>query len=503
MSINSDYSNILNQQNLNTAAGLLGKSPTIAGLSGDIINQWAMLRANSAAYRKLLEAEKTGSVKQNQNYTELMSDRYFNANYDEKTGKLVAPAYKPDSSADPVVNVKTGTGETLDAMRRLALAAINNPASLTDTHYRLFENMRAAIAGNMVTKNGSGESIEVVVEDAAAAKVVQTTDFHLLTDDQNFTIAGVNGEKNYTFAIGDSLSDIVSAINADSGATGVKAEVTKNSDGAYEIILASTGAGSSSLIRVDQNVGGLFTEAGKSIAATGTDAVTQEAETVAVGSDSRAAIAAGTYTGKLFGDQSFTITGAKGSQDFTFAAGTLVEDVAAAINAAADKTGVTAEAIYNSEGVIEGLGLLAEKAGSGQYVQVAQNKGDLFTDAGSSIKAAGTSVDNTSDGPAITSLSDLGRVTIGNTTYSFADLITTGSASLTNNPGAALAVLDQALRDIYSGKAQIAGFNPEDHPMLNINQAAPTTTGNTIEIGNYGSDAMSKWIAQYVKEAAV
>ena len=499
MSVNNDYSTLWNQQLLNNANSLLGTNNKVGALSGDLLQQWAMRGANSAAYRKLLEAQKTGEIKQDKHYSDLMSDRFFNDNYDPKTGKVTKPTYTPDSASQPTVNNELTPGEVLDDMRRLALAAINNPDGLNSTHYSLFEQMYNKIASNLVKSSGDKDTTEVV-EEATLASVMQKTDFHLLTEDQNFTVAGSKGEKNYNFGTGSSLNDIVAAINADSGETGVKASLEKNSDGVYEITLTSTDTGKDSTVRVDQNQGDLFTTAGQSLSAKGTDALTKEAETVATSDDSQAAIAAGVYTGVLFSDQSFTISGAKGSKDFSFAKGTSVEDVAAAINAAAGELGVSAEVIRNGAGEAEGIGLLAEKAGSGQYIQVTQKEGDLFANAGKTVKVTGSS--SKSDGAAIQSLSDLGQVSINGKTYSFADIGPGGSASLANNPDAALAVLDQALRDIYEGRAQIKGFNPDENPMPNVVPGTPAASTNVLENGNWGSTAINNWVSKYLKEAA-
>lgn len=499
MSVNNDYSTLWNQQLLNNANSLLGTNNKVGPLSGDLLQQWAMRGANSNAYRKLLQAQETGEIKQTKHYTDLMSDKFFNDNYDTKTSKVTKPTYTPDSASQPTVDSELTSGEILDNMRRLALAAINNPDSLNSTHYSLFEQMYNKIASNLV-KTGSGTNTTEVVEDASAATVTVKNDFHLLTDDQNFTVAGSKGEKNYTFSTGSSLNDIVASINADSEETGVKATLEKNSEGVYEITFTSTDTGKDSTVRIDQNVGDLFTTAGQSISAKGTDALTKEAEEVATSDDSQAAIAAGVYTGALFSDQSFTISGVKGSKDFSFAKGTSVEDVAAAINAAAEELGVSAQVIYNGAGEAEGIGLLAEKAGSGQYIQVTQKEGDLFANAGKTVKVTG-STNNSSGGAAIQSLSDLGLVTINGKSYSFADIGPGGSASLANNPDAALAVLDQALRDIYEGRAQIKGFNPDENPMPNLVTSTPAAATNVVENGNWGSTAINNWVSKYLKEA--
>lgn len=499
---NNDYKNAYNQLKLNNANSLLNGtgSPSIAGISGDLLNQWAMLGANSKAYKALLEAEKTGSVKQNQNYSELLSDKYFNDYYDSSTGKLTKPTYTPSTNNTPEIDKESTSGDVLNDMRTLALAAIKNPNSLTSTHYDFFEKMRASIASSLVTGGNSG-STSVTTKEAGAATVAKKVDYRLITDDQSFTVAGNKGEKTYNFASGASLEDVVAAINADSGDTGVKAELAESEGGKYEIKLTSATTGTDAFVRVDQGVGDLFAAAGGSISGKGTAPVTEEAEEVATGTDSQAAMAVGLYTGKLFGDQTFTIQGRDGAETFSFEAGATAEDIAKAINDKSAGIGVTAEVIYNGAGEAEGIGLLASKAGTGHYIQVKQDKGDMFAAEGKTVSVAGSSIDTkNADGPAISNLNDLGKVHINGETFSFADLVQGGKASLSKNPDAALAVLDQAIKDIYDGKAELKGFDPTTvyMPGLAVNDAAKSST-NTMEIYNYGSDAMSSWLNKYVK----
>ncbi len=131
-----------------------------------------------------------------------------------------------------------------------------------------------------------------------------------------------------------------------------------------------------------------------------------------------------------------------------------------------------------------------------------QEKGSLFAAEGKTVSVAGSSIDEKkADGPAINDISDLGKVSIDGVTYSFADLRQGGKASLANNPDAALAVLDQTLRDIYEGRAEVKGFNPADLYIPGLEggagSRAPT---NAFEYGNYGSDAMTNWISKYMPE---
>jgi hypothetical protein len=205
----------------------------------------------------------------------------------------------------------------------------------------------------------------------------------------------------------------------------------------------------------------------------------------------------------LFDDQTFIVQGARGSEEFSFKRGDSAERIVDGINAASGKTGVTAELIRGASGGVEAIGLLADRAGSGQYVQVSQSQGDLFANAGKTVAVAGASPDTGETGaPVITNLADLGQASLDGVAYSFADLAPGGKASPERNPDAALAVIDQALRDIHAGRAVIEGFDPETlHiPGLTASNPGAQASSNVLEINNYGSDAMREWIARYTTE---
>lgn len=503
MALNTDYTSLANQLKLNNANAILGNSgnTSIAGISGDVLQQWANLGANSSAYKKLVEAQKTGTVKQGNTYTELLSDKYFNDYYDSKTGKLKKATYTP-TTAQPGLEIdeESTSGDVLNDMRTLALAAISNPNNLNSSHYDFFEKMRASIASNLVTK--ASDKVTTTSEEAQAATLTKDFDYRLLLDDQSFVVAGDKGEKTYNFGAGTSIEEIAAAINADAAETGVNAELVETEDGKQQIKMTSSATGKKAFVRVDQKVGDLFAAANKSISATGKDAVTKEVDQVASGEDTQAAIAAGLYTGKTMEDVAFTLAGRSGTESFSFEHGATAEEIVAAINEKTDKTGVKAEIIRNADGEAEGIGLLADKSGSGNYVQVKQDKGSLFAAQGKTVSVAGSSIDEKkADGPAINSLSDLGKVNIDGVTYSFADLAQGGKASLANNPDAALAVLDQTLRDIYDGRAEIKGFDPAGTYIPGVDVASGNKAStNALEYGNYGSDAISKWIAGYAKK---
>ncbi len=498
-----NYSNIMNQQRLANSASLFGGNnlssgaSIIPGISGDMLSQWAMLGANFKAYKALQTAQKKGTLRQDNVYHELQSDRLLNDNYDPETKKIKKATYTPPSKSTPEIDKDHTHGDVLNDMRTLALAAISNPDSLNSTHHDFFEKMRSSIANNLVTKKTSS-STEVVKEAAKPAEISKEVDYRLLLEDQSFTVAGKDAEVTYNFDVGTSLEDVVAGINADSKTHGVEAELVETDDGKLEIKLSTLKDGAKELIRIDQNQGDLFTSAGNSISAKGTDEVKGKGEEVASSEKTQAALAAGIAFGKVNEDVEFEIQGREGSQTFTFENGTSAEDIVTAINEATSKTGVRAELIYGDDGV-EGIGLLASKAGSGNYIQVKQTKGDLFAREGQSTSVAGSSSGSDGDGPPINNVNDLGRVTIDGETYSFADLIQGGRASLSKNPDAALAVLDQTLKDIYDGRAEIEGFDPVDVyiPGVEVNNGGSKASTNTYAFNDMGSSAIEAFINRY------
>ncbi len=508
MALNTEYQDLANQMKLNNSNALFGSpaNSSIAGISGDLLQQWAMLGANSKAYDKMLQAEKSGTLKQNSYYTELLSDKYFNDYYDPETKKVKKATYTPQASQPNGLEIaeEDTSGDILGDMRSLALAAASNPKSLNSAHYDFFEKMRANIASNLVTK--AEDRVTVTDKEAQPAKIEKDFDYRLLVDDQSFVVAGKKGEKTYNFGAGTSIEEIAAAINADSADTGVRAEFVETDDGKQRITLTSADTGKDAFVRVDQTRGDLFAESGKSLAAAGKDPVEKKAEETASGEKTQAAIAAGLYTGKTFEDIAFTLAGTEGSKSFSFEQGATAEDIVAAINEASEDTGVRAEVIKNALGEVEGIGLLAAKAGRGNYIQVKQDKGSLFTQEGKMVNVEGSTLNTDGEdegGPAITSEEDLGKVSIDGVTYSFADLAPGGKASLANNPEAALAVLDKTLSDIYNGRAQIEGFDSSTMYMRPSDRdTGRDDSTNAFEYGNFGSDAMSNWIGKYAREAA-
>ena len=174
---NLDFAGFINDNRVSRANAILGKARTLAGMDPAVIQQLSMLGANSTAYRRLLEAEKTGTVRQNVNYGELMSDRYRNDNYNPETGALVKPVYTPKASPTPTLDMAADAGNVLDSLRRLALAAVRDSDALNQTHYDMFSHLAQAISSNVVNASpaeaGGAEAGQTGGETEVAVPVVR------------------------------------------------------------------------------------------------------------------------------------------------------------------------------------------------------------------------------------------------------------------------------------------------------------------------------------------
>ena len=193
MAIDTDYSSFLNQMRTNTANAIFGTNQKIAGIDTSLIQQWNMLGANSAAYRKLLAAQETGEIRQDTGYQDIASDKYLNDNFDADTGTYARPAYVSQSPAEYEMDAATQTEDTLESMRRLALAAINSPDSLNQAHYDLFDRMRQTIAVNLVDREGESGG------EAAGETVASAGGSGAISDPSQLGRVEIDG-KTYSFA---------------------------------------------------------------------------------------------------------------------------------------------------------------------------------------------------------------------------------------------------------------------------------------------------------------
>ncbi len=236
-----------------------------------------------------------------------------------------------------------------------------------------------------------------------------------LTADQQFSVTGVNGQVDFSFAAGTTIDDMVSAINARSEDTGVEAYAT---DSSSEVRLASLEYGSAQSVQVDQTTGDAFAAAGSSVSDAGQD-----------------------LTVTVDGEQ-FTGQGLSVEVETANISGTLEFN---APEAGATETGV-AQSGYDQDTLVE--------ADQSRRIALEDSSGGIQLQLGEG--AQGSDRDNVSLPDA--SLYNLGRVTVDGEEYSLQDLFSGGSAALDRNPDIAQMVVNQAIDDVSSMRADIGAY---------------------------------------------
>ncbi|MCD8138539.1 MAG: hypothetical protein LUE17_01950 [Planctomycetaceae bacterium] len=294
--------------------------------------------------------------------------------------------------------------------------------------------------------------------DAQAERAYVEADFGASSLDatQEFTVTGMDGSRTYSFAAGTSIEDMAEQINSNSGSTGVNAyAIRDDGTGATSLRLASTEYGSSAAVRVDQIRGDGFAAQGASVSDRGQDA-TLNINGREVTTDGLTANVAGDVNARL----SFT-------EDSTTAT-TIAQT-------GYDQDNLT-DAAANREASLTNVR-------GGMQLQLGEGAG------GQNRETVG--LGNFSP-------NRLGQVEYNGETYSLNDLYGGGAASLQNNPELALRIIDQAISDVSSGRANIGAYqaNTLDTNANNLMVAIENTTATESGI----SDAdMAEMMTNYVK----
>ncbi len=182
-----------------------------------------------------------------------------------------------------------------------------------------------------------------VVKAATQAELVYTgNSSDQTTDAATFTLTGNGVSLNFDVEAGDNLSDIAATVNANSHETGIVAEVDT---GSHTLTVRSVDYGSDAGIEIAVSAGTFHVDGGNNDGtANGTNAVvrmegqTYYGDTVAQSAELRHREKGAT----LASASTVEITGHLGTQSFGFLDTDTLADVAAAIVAEADTTGVTA-----------------------------------------------------------------------------------------------------------------------------------------------------------------
>ncbi len=276
---------------------------------------------------------------------------------------------------------------------------------------------------------------------------------------QEFTITGDLGSRTFSFAEGTSVEDMAKQINASADSTGVNAYAVRDQgSGATMLRIASAEYGSNANVRVQQNAGTAFAAEGATVADSGQDARISVNGTDITTDGLTANIATG--------------------------------DVSARIGLNETAIGQTG---YDQDDLVN-----AEQYRTGSVTNI---RGGMQLQLGEG--AGGQNRQNVSLGnynPAM-----LGRVEYEGQTYSLNDLYGGSEASLANNPELALRIIDQAITDVSSGRANIGAFqaNALDTNANNLMVAIENMTATESSIRDTDmAEAMTNFIASKLLENA-
>lgn len=238
-----------------------------------------------------------------------------------------------------------------------------------------------------------------------------------LTSTQRFNLTGNQGTATFVFQAGTSIQEMANAINAKTEQTGVMAYAIRDTgSGATELRLVSAQYGADQRVRVEQLEGNAFTGAGTAVEDWGQNAKVVVGGMAMETQGLRLASASGSFTGTL-----------------QFQAGTPTATTIA-------QTG------YDQDTLTQ--------ATTARQATLTDIKGGMRLQLG---EGEGTQNRNII-GIRSFDLSNLGRVEVEGRSYSLADLMSGGPASLARNPKAALAVIDQAIADVAAERARIGAY---------------------------------------------
>ncbi len=326
-------------------------------------------------------------------------------------------------------------------------------------------------AGTSISSASGAVPSEVAVEyeggaAAQAEKAYLEADFGgaETTQMQEFTVTGMDGSYGFSFAAGTTVEQMAEQINAMADSTGVNAYAVRDAgEGATTLRLASTEYGSDAAISVNQNTGNAFGAAGTRIADRGQDATV-------------------TVNGETVQTRGLTARVAGGGLNATVA---FQEGTPGATSIA--QTGYDQDELTNAT---ESRRAALTEVKGGMQLQLGEGGGAQNRD--------NVSLGNYN--PA-----NLGTVVQDGETYSINDLYGGGAASLDRNPELALKIIDQAIADVSSGRANIGAYqaNALDTNANNLMVALENTISTESAIRDADmADMMSMYIANQLLESA-
>ena len=327
-----------------------------------------------------------------------------------------------------------------------------DPDSMLDTRGTSISNMSGMSSSSVSVDFAGGAQVQAekaYIEADFAAPQTATA--------QEFTITGANGGHTFNFASGTTVEQMAEQINSMADSTGVNAYAVRDQgSGATMLRLASTEYGADASVRVDQTQGAAFAQAGGTVIDRGQNA------TVDVNGSSV------TTNGLTASVSNASLNATIAFQEGNPGATTIAQ------------TG------YDQD--------ILTDAAAGHSSKLTNITGGMQLQLGEG--AGGQNRETISLGnynPAA-----LGQIVHEGKTYSINDLYGGGAASLANNPELAVRIIDQAIADVASGRANIGAYQANALE-TNANNLMVAIENTTATESNIRDTDMADAITQFIK----
>ncbi|MDR1534661.1 MAG: flagellin [Planctomycetota bacterium] len=335
----------------------------------------------------------------------------------------------------------------------------SDPSGLIDREGTAIASL-SGLAADEIAINFSGGAA------AQAERAHLETDFggSELSQAQEFTLLGNDGARAFSFAQGTGIAEMAAQINNLADSTGVNAyAIEDEGDGPTALRLVSTEYGAGARVRVEQLSGNGFAPEGGAAEDYGRDAA------VTVNGDS------------IFTD-GLTASVANGGLNAKIS-----------FNPGNPSATTIAQTGYDQDDLVD-----AGEVRDSRLLNISGGMQIQLGEGGGGQNRENISIGNYN--PAV-----LGRVVEDGRTYSLNDLYGGGDASLANRPELAIKVINQAIADVASGRANIGAYqaNALETNANNLMVAIENTTATESSIRDTDmAEAMSVFIRNKLLENA-
>jgi flagellin-like hook-associated protein FlgL len=265
---------------------------------------------------------------------------------------------------------QTQIDAAIEEINQLAATTFNGRRLLDGSADYLASGLDSSQIRNLQVFSTAGKSISGKVLTAATkAELTYTGSGGTISSDAVFTLNGSAGSVAFSVTSGESLADVADLINSVSHKTGITAAAAGDN-----LALTTVAYGQRATIGIDVSSGSFNVDG----SGRGADAIVEINGRVYGGAPSTAAsLVHTTANGNLGSATNFTLTGDKGSFNFSFASGSSLQSVADAINQQVSQTGVKATIALNGKDLV----LSTDSAGSSSQVSLRVTSGTFAVSA--------------------------------------------------------------------------------------------------------------------------